>query len=191
MASFDSVLDVAAVMRGFRGPWYIAGGWAIELFIGRVSRNHEDLDVAVFRRDQEQIRAYLSDWTLEKVVQSRREPWEGGERLELPVHEIHAYRTRGSPAELELLLNEVLGDRWVFRRDARITRSLPRVEMRTDSGIPFLAPEIALLYKAKRPGAKDEADFNAARLHLEPEPREWLRCALETCQPDHPWIRRL
>lgn len=27
--------DVAALMRGFAGPWWICGGWAIDLFIAR------------------------------------------------------------------------------------------------------------------------------------------------------------
>jgi Aminoglycoside-2''-adenylyltransferase len=32
-------------------PWWIAGGWAIDLFLGRQTREHEDLDVLILRRD--------------------------------------------------------------------------------------------------------------------------------------------
>ena len=44
--------DVLAIMRGFRPPWWVCGGSALDLFIGRETRRHDDLDVAVLRRDQ-------------------------------------------------------------------------------------------------------------------------------------------
>ena len=190
-SSFDPVSDVAALMRGFRGSWAIAGGWALDLFLGRVSSTHEDVDVAILRRDQAEIRAHLSDWEFVKIAWGRWGPWLVGERLELPVHEVLAHRTGGAPADLEFLLNEAAGERWIFRRDSRITSPLSKVEMRTASGIPFFVPEIVLLYKAKRPGTKDEVDFDAATPMLEPQRRAWLRDALDTCHPGHPWIRQL
>ncbi len=189
--AFDPVLRVAASMRRCRRPWYIAGGWAIDLFLGRMTRDHEDIDVAVLRRDQERIQACLSGWDLVKMVQGRRAPWRPGEYLELPIHEIHARRNRGTFAQIELLLEEAEGDQWTFRRDSRIARPLAGIAMRTDSGVRFLAPEIALLYKAKEPGAKDEADFGLAHPKLGSERRKWLMDALEIVHPGHPWIRRL
>ncbi len=149
------------------------------------------MDVAVLRRDQEAVRAHFSGWGLAKVVQGRREPWKTGERLALPIHEIHAHRARGRPADLELLLNETEGDRWIFRRDARVSRPLAKIAMVAPTDIPFFAPEIVLLYKAKAAEAKDEADFATVVPRLEPEGRGWLRQALETAHPGHPWIRRL
>ncbi|GHO61437.1 hypothetical protein KSC_003290 [Ktedonobacter sp. SOSP1-52] len=50
-------------------------------------------------------------------------------------------------------------DQWLFRRDPRIRRPLAIVGHRTNDGIPYLAPEIQLLYKAKALRPKDEADF--------------------------------
>jgi len=32
-------------------PWWVAGGWAIDLFLNRSTRQHHDLDVGVLRRD--------------------------------------------------------------------------------------------------------------------------------------------
>ena len=50
-ASFGPIEAFARIMAGFPQPWYVAGGWAIDLFGGRVTRAHEDLEVAVCRRD--------------------------------------------------------------------------------------------------------------------------------------------
>ena len=63
--------------------------------------------------------------------------------------------------------------------------------MRTSAGVPFLVPEIVLLFKAKASGEKDARDFDLIRPRLQAEPRRWLKHALETCHPDHPWIARL
>ena len=58
-------------------------------------------------------------------------------------------------------------------------------------GIPVLAPEIVLLYKAKAPRPKDETDFRNALAAMSPNARRWLRRALETAHPGHPWVAAL
>ena len=188
---FAPVLEVEALLSRFDRPWFIAGGWAIDLFLGKVSRVHEDVDVAVLRRDQRNLRAHLAGWAFEKIVAGRREPWREGEWLSLPVHEVHVRRTNGGPREVEFLLNETRDGTWIFRRDARVTRPLSKIRMVTRSGIPFLAPAIVLLYKAKDPTPNDDADFEQVRPRLGLVRRLWLRGALETCYPGHSWIPRL
>ena len=44
-------------------PWWVAGGWAIDLTLGHQTRKHEDLDVLVLRRDQAWVREELLGWT--------------------------------------------------------------------------------------------------------------------------------
>jgi hypothetical protein len=188
---FAPVTEVAALMADFPRPWFIAGGWAIDLFLERRTRDHEDVDVAIFRRDQRDLRAFLAGWSCEKVVEGRRVPWPQEEWLNLPVHEVHARRLDGRSRQVEFLLNEVRDDTWVFRRDSRIEQALPKVRRTTGSGIPHLDPSIVLLFKAKAPKPKDVADFELARPHLGASRRRWLGKALETAHAGHPWIARL
>ncbi len=47
-----SASDVSRMFRGAAFPWWMAGGWAIDLFVGRQTRRHADTDVLVLRRDQ-------------------------------------------------------------------------------------------------------------------------------------------
>ncbi|HEX6749693.1 MAG TPA: hypothetical protein VF092_20545 [Longimicrobium sp.] len=178
---------VAEVMRGFPAPWAVAGGWAMDLFLGHQIREHADVDVAVFRADQAAIRDHLRGWELRKVVGGGMLPWRDGEWLALPIHEVHATRD-GDPRALELLLNERDGDRWLFRRDPRISLPLSRAILRAADGIPFFAPEIVLLYKSKQPREHDERDFAAVLAAMDAEQRAWLRDALEITQPGHPWL---
>lgn len=192
---FADLAPVGALMAGFAPPWYVAGGWGLDLFLGRVTRAHEDVDVATLRADQEALRAHLADWELRKVVAGPDGgvlvPWLEGEWLELPVHEIHARRPQGEPAALEVLLNESEGELWRFRRNLEVGRPLARIGLRAPNGLPFLAPEIALLYKAKGHQAKDDQDFCNVRGALDGERRKWLRQAIATCHPRHPWLVEL
>jgi hypothetical protein len=78
------------------------------------------------------------------------------------------------------------------RRSALPARSLFRplstIGLRTVDGIPYLAPEIQLLYKAKEPRSKDEADFASTLPYLNRESRQWLVQALTVVHPNHPWL---
>ena len=81
--------QVLSLLAGFGMPWWVAGGWAVDLFIGRLTRPHKDIEIAVFRHDQLVLQEHLAGWSLRKVVDHRRVSWLPGELLTLPVHEIH------------------------------------------------------------------------------------------------------
>lgn len=171
-------------MSGYVQPWWVAGGWAIDAFIGAPSREHGDIDIAVLRRDQRVLRNYLRDWQLRKVVDGSIQLWGEEEVLELPIHEIHA---NSGDAQLEFLLNEAEGDRWVYRRNNAISMPLPRLTVRSAWGVPSLCPEVVLLYKAKQPTQRDHDDFARVLPILDAQARKWLASALIACHPGHEW----
>lgn len=39
--------EVAALLAGVTTRWYVVAGWAIDLFLGEVTRQHEDIEIAV------------------------------------------------------------------------------------------------------------------------------------------------
>ena len=89
---FKVVLNLKKILNDFIKPWYIAGGWAIDLYLGKVTRMHKDIEITIFRRDQRELYEYLKDWIFYKVIPGKykRERWERNEWLSLPIHEIHA-----------------------------------------------------------------------------------------------------
>jgi len=54
--------EVAGLLAGLDAPWWIAGGYAIEAFAGKVFRDHGDVDVGLLRRDQLATQRHLADW---------------------------------------------------------------------------------------------------------------------------------
>jgi hypothetical protein len=67
------VVAVERVMRAYPRPWWVSGGWAIDLFIGRVTRDHCDVEVGTFLPDQDEVRRHLDGWELLRV---RDDTWE-------------------------------------------------------------------------------------------------------------------
>lgn len=179
-------------MGAFPRPWAVAGGWAIDLFLGRETRSHADVDVAIFRDDQLALREHLRGWTWRKVVDGELQDWPDGEWLPPGVFELHAERRDASgPSHLEILLNEREGERWIYRRDARVSCPIEEAILTSAEGIPILSPVIVLLYKAKGTREMDERDFAVVRDALGAERRAWLRAALETAHAGHRWIEQL
>lgn len=188
---FNQPLKVASLMRGFEADWCVAGGWAIDLFLGIETRPHQDIEIAIFRRDQLALQKYLRGWHLQKVEKRAFSDWNKDEFLELPVFEIHCFNEKNDLPRFEVLLNETNGKEWIFRRNEIVTKPLSKLYSESNSGIKFLRPEVVLLYKSKNPREKDEQDFQAAANYLDFESKEWLRNALSICYSEHHWQQRL
>jgi hypothetical protein len=190
-----SPLTVAEAYARFTGadfPWWIAGGWAIDLFIGGQTRLHHDIEIVVLRRDHLLVQAALAAWDIHAAPgDGTLRPWLRGEALPSEVHNTWCRPSPAAPWALEVLIEEARDDRWVYRRDARIEAPLAEFGRLTADGIPYVAPEIQLLYKSKGSRPRDEADFCMALPLLEPDRRRWLLGALATCSPDHPWLAQL
>jgi hypothetical protein len=203
---FLPVARVAEQMARFGRPWMVAGGWAIDLYLGRLTRAHKDVEVAIFREDQLALRAYLDGWTFDfftKVPERPREVWGEGVWLSAPIHEVWAApagvgrveRPGAHALAIEILINERAGDEWLFRKDLTVKLPISRAVVQTGAGVPVLAPEAVLLYKSGWTSGicrdADEADFANAAPLLPPHARAWLRQAIERGNPRHHWLRQL
>lgn len=189
-SDFQPALFAATVMNAFEPPWCIAGGWAIDLWLGRLTRNHADVEVAIFREDQITLRDFLHDWTFRAIAaDGTPRVLRDRQLLMLPVHELQARNRQGR--EIEFLLNECDTVDWIYRRDARIRWPRDAWTVRGAFGVPVLVPHLVLLYKSKSPRPQDELDFRTAVPELAPELRRWLAEALRLANVHHPWLQQL
>ena len=178
--------ELPALLAGLEAPWWVAGGWALDLFLGRETRRHEDLDVAMLRRDQLALHRHLRGWDLRYATPEHTlEPWDAS-YLRLPVHGIWARRSAGVavPWTCEFLLNEERDGYWVYHRNETVTRALKEIGGLRD-GVPFLRPEIVRLYKSTEDSPKSATDFEVILPSLEADARSWLSEALAACDPRH------
>lgn len=179
--------EVQRLLEPVEVPWWIAGGLAIDLFVGRRTRPHEDTDVQILRGSEAAIARQLAGWELYTAKEGRLTPWSVDDNA----HAIWCRPTPTAPWALELLVGDVIDGRWLYRRDPRVSRAIEELGDRTRDGVPFVCPEIQLLFKSKTVRSKDEADFRVTLPLLDRAARAWLREALSIAAPAHRWLREV
>jgi hypothetical protein len=182
--------EVASTMRPLDVRWAVAGGWAIDLWLDRQTRDHHDVEVVVPRSEQMRVRASLGDeWQFSCLDPPGTgwRPWRG-HPLRPPAFQLQA--TSANRA-FDVFLEEIDGGVWHYRRNAAQRLPADEVIVASASGIPVIRPEVQLLYMATSNEPKNASDFDVALPHLGSGARTWLRRALETCHPGHRWIGRL
>ncbi|MFI0218257.1 nucleotidyltransferase domain-containing protein [Streptomyces lydicus] len=186
--------EVAELLTGADFPWWIAGGYAIELAVGEAYREHSDLDVLVLHRDQARVSRHFDGWDLylaDPPGTGRLRAWPRGERLPSRVHDVWCRRAPSEPWSVQLMFDEADGDEWVSRRDSRVRCPLAQLGRVASTGIPYLSPEVQLFYKAKNVREKDQLDFERVLPHLDAGQRAWLAGVLELTLPGHAWLGTL
>jgi hypothetical protein len=195
-----ALLDVAEAVGSLRAPFFFAGGWAIDLHLGRVTRDYHDIDVLVLRRDHLLLHKALPGFSLKKIIphpngmppnRGTIVEWPPGEQLELPVHQVNAYRIDAADPAFQVMLAESDDGHWIFRRNPAVRMPLARMGFHPLWGLPYLAPEIVLLFKAKHLEARDRVDFENALPVLSADTRQWLHHAFEETHPSHEWLNAL
>ena len=183
--------EAAGWLAEARCDWWIAGGRAIDLHLGARTREHGDLDVGCFREDWPAMREALVGWHCCSAGNGVLTPIAEGDAPLAAANQVWCHPVNDARWHLELTFDERENDEWIYRRDARIRLPRSRLVHRSDDGIPYLRPEIQLLYKAKATRPKDDADFLRALPRLGEDERTWLARALDTCHPGHAWRERL
>lgn len=182
---------VGELMAAYPRPWLLCGGWAVDAWLGRQTRDHLDVDIAVFQDDLQVLFEYLAGWHVvghdPHVPDDTKELW-NGRHLDLPGH-IHANTAAMNGIELDIQVNERAGADWVLGPGL----TTPLVTDATAAWrLPTVAPEVILFYKSgmgPEPSRdRDEQDFHALAASLTAAQRSWLRKALPGA---HPWQERL
>jgi len=182
--------EVARRLEGVPAHWYVAAGWALDLFAGGRTRDHDDLEIGVPAPEYGAVAERLAEHGLELFVVGdglARPPTTAA----LAVHHQTWARDESGRWRVDLMREPSDGDDWVFRRDPRIRLPAVNVVAHTPSGIPYAQPEIVLLFKANAVREKDDDDFARVLPSLDAGRRSWLRQALELVHPDHRWLAAL
>jgi hypothetical protein len=181
--------DAPPLLAPIGEPWWIAGGWALDLFVGAQTRPHRDLDIGIARASAPTFLAALPGWEFFEAQDGAL--YRLGDAPRMEVNSLWGRRLGEPDWMLELMLDDVEHGRWRFRRAPSISLPLDEVIHRDADGLPYLAPEVQLLYKTRRTRAKDHADFARVSPLLDLKARTWLEAALEAVDPEHPWRGRL
>jgi hypothetical protein len=174
--------DVRRLLAG-TSAW-LSGGVALDLVLGRTTREHGDIDVSVTSSGWPALRARL-DRELDAFAA------ESGMLSPLAPGASPTTNTWFADAagRWRLQVNLEIGDDagWRYRRDERIR--LPWRDAVLDlDGLAVVAPEVQLLWKSRAPGEKDRADWASVLPTLPAERVRWLLDAVRVAHPRSPLL---
>lgn len=184
-------VELAQRLRGVSKPWCIVGGWALDLWHGEQTREHEDLEFTVLRDDLALFRQALAGQRFYTAGSGMVEPLPDGCEPPSDISQIWCWDEAADCWRVDMMIEPGTPLTWIYKRDPAIAR--PRAEMveYTREGLPFLKPAAILLFKAKYQRSKDEADFRQAVPKLAAPERQWLRACLQALHPGHDWLQAL
>ena len=184
--------ECAARLAGVDARWCVVGGWALDLFVGETTRAHGDLEIAVPREEFAPVRDALADYEFFIADSGKLWPLDTSDELFNTRHQTWVRDPATMTWKVDVMREPGAVDTWVFRRDERIRRPYADVVLRTTDGIPFMRPDLALLFKARDPRAKDDADFARVAPLLAPDDKHRLAETLVALYGDtHRWLDQL
>jgi hypothetical protein len=181
--------ELVGLFSGAPFRWWMTGGVALELYAGRSWRDHADADVGICRRDAPAAHGWLRRLHPYVAAAGRLRPWDGGP-LSAGADENNVWvkdRPDG-PWRFDIAIGDGDPGRWTYRRDPTISRPWSETLMTTTDGVPYLAPEIQLLFKAKGLRPKDHVDAGVVIPLLDEPRRRWLAGHLPE---GHPWLDQI
>ncbi len=180
--------QIATFLESVDLPWAVAAGWAIDLHLGGARREHGDLEIAVPRHRFGELMPLLEGFELwVPVGDGTLGPFDADSES----HQTWIREPASGLWRFDVFREPADGDTWICRRDERLRMPYAELIRRTPDGIPYVRPDVTLLFKARHSDeGKNEDDFSAALPTLRGDERAWLRHALELVHPGHEWIAR-
>jgi hypothetical protein len=178
-------------LRHENSHWYVVGGWALDLWHGQQTRDHEDLEFCILPQDVDRSRARLSELDFFEVRNGAFTYLSPGMKPRPEASQLWGADMAKACWRVDMMIEHGSPEDWVYKRDPsfRLPRSV--AIRKTPAGIPYLAPALVLLFKAKYVRTKDTEDFQAALPKLDDRQKADLRNWLEALHPGHQWLSLL
>lgn len=204
------------LLKSGKFEYAFCGGQAIDLFLGYESRVHGDIDICAYWNERDEIIRFMQSrgfYVYEMLgggrahritdisvqMKTKRNIFcfkEGCPLVKLYPHDendccriefFHVGQTELN--FIEFLFNDRSEAQFEYARDREIKREIDKAVLSAD-GVPYLAPELCLLYKSTDTERKGyQQDFELTYPAMNPEQQSWLRNALIRLYPQgHRWI---
>lgn len=208
--------QVNYLLRNQSFDYAICGGIAIDLFLNMETRKHSDIDILAYWVDRNTIIMYMQSLDFKvyemlgggkahhitnihnQKVEKRnifciKEDCELVQLSETEEQDVfytnfqHIGQTKLN--YIEFLFNDKSDVDFLYEKDYSIKKSLNEAIL-LNGEIPFLAPEICLLYKSTTPEREGyQHDYDMAISKMNTEQTQWLNTALKKLYPQgHKWI---
>jgi len=212
------IIECNEFLRQSGFEYAFCGGYALDLYLGKATRLHGDIDVSVYWKDRNKIINFMMSegWMVYEAL--------GGGEIHLIKdvceqklkkrnifcvkagcaffkakfigdniyqHEIEHTEQKNFDY-IEFLFNERTDSEFIYARNEKIRRKLSKAILYKNN-MPYFAPELVLLYKSTDlTRAENRSDFANVIQVLPEENKKWLISALAEAFPNrHEWTERL
>lgn len=210
------IREANTLLKNGNFEYAFCGGFAIELFLNREIRKHGDIDISAYWSDRDHIIRFMQSlgWQvyemcgggvahriidISKQLKTKRNIFCFRDNCELitltPRDDEDMYsiefdhRGQTSLNFLEFLFNDRNTTDFLYARNNEIALPLSDAIL-YENNIPYLAPELVLLYKSTdilRQGY--QLDYDSALLKMNEGQKGWLKKSLLKMNPlGHKWI---
>ncbi len=177
--------EVTELFDGWPARWWISGGVALELHLGRSWRSHDDSDVSIVREDAPALRRLSVGWDIEVAASGNLTPWDESVPIaQAEQNNMWCRKSQDQPWCLDVTISDGNRECWIYRRDPTLRVPWADAVLLSERGVPYLAPELQLLFKSKDNRTKDDRDATEVIPVLGGDQRHRLRSLLPV---DHPW----
>ena len=137
----EALIAVENAFAGYRGRYWIAGGRAVDLHVGRIRRVHSDVDVLILARDLELFDAVFGAGgiTMHDHQTGTDTPWAFPQDV-IPGRQVLRFADAVDPLAIEVVVGLADGDDWLFHRGRTTRRPLAAMTHVSPGGSPTSAP---------------------------------------------------
>jgi hypothetical protein len=171
--------------------WWLTGGLALEQFAGTSWRKHGDIDIGICRDDAPLVHRWLiqRDQHLWIAADGQLAHWDGRALdEEADENNVWVKASPDGPWVLDIQVGDGDNSVWTYRRDKTVQREWATVVLVSADGVPYMSPEIQLLFKSKGLRPRDNEDAQRVIPRLSDNQRLWLHTRLPA---DHDWLELL
>lgn len=168
-----SIASLKHIMHDADFDWYLAGGIALDEFLGRKTRDHEDTDILVNFKYLERILDFFKNY---KVYTARNGSLSLSALINIKsTDSLWIANDENESFIIQILFFEEEAGHWVYKRDNTIRKRIEEIYF-VKSDMKIIQPEIQLLYKMDSSDVreKDLYDYHNVYPVLEERQKAWL-----------------
>ena len=210
------IIQSNSLLKLGKFDYAFCGGQAIDLFLGYESRAHGDIDICAYWPERDKIILFMQSQgfnvyemlgggrahritDISNQMRQKRNIFCFKDSCPLiklyPLDEndccyIEFFHVGQTELDfIEFLFNDKSETHFEYARDRSIKREISKAVLHAD-GVPYLAPELCLLYKSTDTDREGyQRDFELANRAMSNEQRSWLQAALKKLYPQgHIWL---
>ncbi|WEK56073.1 MAG: hypothetical protein P0Y55_08505 [Candidatus Cohnella colombiensis] len=184
------LINIEQLMKSFYRPWYIAGGWTIDLAANEMTRTHKDMDICIFREDIPYVITYFNEWDIQVAIpgEHRLVPFITLGDLDPPRYCLHMFKENEF---LEILVTDRVENEVIFRKNRNIKLHIDEFSKGTQLR-PYINPAWQLLFKSLNTREEDEHDFKIYLNRVNDDhSKKWLLQSMIKANGNKKWIREL